>query len=124
MSKAKYKTFGSTKVLLQAILDKRNTGITNEEIRLALNLLLVLLDNKPLYVLADAQRFATDFAKTMGLNYRHIQHLTDFACIRPGDNVVIIHMGPRTAKQKQFYEDSLVELHKLENIQTWRISRW
>ena len=124
MTKPKFKTFASTKALLQAILDRRNTDATNDEIRLATNLLKILFDNKPLYVVADANRFASDFARTLQLEYLHIQKPVEINLIKPGDNVVILYMGPRTAKQKQFYENALIELHKIENLEIYRISRW
>lgn len=124
MNHKKFKTFGSIKALLQAILDRRNTDITNEDIRLADKLLHVLLDNKPLYIIADAHRFAQDFARTLSLNHIHIQKEVDVDQIQAGSNVVIMYMGPRTAKQKEFYLKIFGKISLIEGVEIWRISRW
>lgn len=124
MTNKKFKTFASTKALLQAILDRRNTDISNEDIRLADKLLHVMLENKPLYIIADASRFAYDFAHTLKLEYKHIQKEADVDQIQAGSNVVIMYMGPRTAKQKEFYLKIFAKISVIEGVEIWRISRW
>ena len=97
---------------------------THADVKLALDVLQLMLPEGKINIVSDRSRFAQDFATVMRRPYQHIR---DAECVKGQSDAhyIVLHTGARNDRQRDNYMQIIKTLHIDGRKNTiWHVGEW
>lgn len=109
--------------VIQYMLRRDNQEVGNEDIKIGMKMVELLIPDPELHIVATSNRFAEDFASYMKRPYRVLYDTMVIEQIKP-KNVVILYTGHRTDVQAMQHKRIVKCLDGLPECHRWHIGAW
>ena len=117
------KNMGVINALIESCLQRNPATYNLEEVKLALKMMRVMIPHRKLYIIADSDRFAIDFAEVMDRPFQLLNRPEHFMGLSDA-HVIILYTGHRTDAQQKIHNTTLASLKDRVNVVKWYIGEW